>query len=66
MHIALKAKLYKGIIFLDFCAAFNTVNYNWLQDILIKQACLANLVQLLDALNVELCSRVLANTRASY
>ena len=66
MYIALEAKLYKGIIFLDFFAAFNTVNYNRLQDILVRQAYSANLVQLLDALNIELRLRILANTRVSY
>lgn len=66
VHIALEQRLCRGVIFLDFSAAFDMANHRLIKQALEKRMCSKQVIDILDALQAEQCSRVLANGGASY
>ncbi|KAI7298710.1 hypothetical protein KC315_g17928 [Hortaea werneckii] len=65
VHIALEQSRCKGALFLDFRAAFDTVDQDLVRDVLIERGCPPRCVALLQSLGAGLMSRVMANGGAS-
>jgi len=65
VHIALDQRLCRGVIFLDFKAAFDIVDYNVLRERLRTRGNAEGLLEVLDSLSSANESRVLANRGAS-
>ena len=65
VHIALEQRRCNGALFLDFRAAFDTVDQDLVRDVLIERGCPPRCVALLQSLGDGLMSRVMANGGAS-
>ncbi|KAI7579018.1 hypothetical protein KC316_g9604 [Hortaea werneckii] len=65
VHVAMEQRRCAGALFLDFRAAFDTVDQDILRRVLLGRGCPARCVALLTSLNAGVVSRVMANGGAS-